>query len=141
MSGSMSRTRQTSGAAEAPQARIDKWLWAARFFKTRSLAQQAIEHGRVMVGGQRVKPARPLVAGDELWLRVGEFERTVRVLALCDRRGPAPLARLLYEETPESLERRRARERMPATLADPAAAITGGRPTKRDRRRLERIVG
>ncbi|HEY0877764.1 MAG TPA: RNA-binding S4 domain-containing protein [Zeimonas sp.] len=116
--------------------RIDKWLWAARFFSARNLARQAVESGRVVVGGQRVKPARPVRIGDELSVRIGDEERVVRVLALSDRRGPAPVARTLYEESAESVARREQRREQRRWHADPAESIEGGRPTKRDRRRL-----
>ena len=116
--------------------RIDKWLWAARFFSARNLARQAVESGRVVVDGQRVKPARPVRVGDELRVRIGDDERIVRVLAISDRRGPAPVAQTLYEESAESIERRAQRREQRRWQADPAASIEGGRPTKRDRRRL-----
>ncbi|HLT27573.1 MAG TPA: S4 domain-containing protein [Zeimonas sp.] len=116
--------------------RLDKWLWAARFFSARNLARQAIESGRVVVGGQRVKPARLVRIGDELRVRIGDDERIVRVLAISDRRGPAAVARTLYEESAESIERRERRREQHRWAADPAESIEGGRPTKRDRRRL-----
>lgn len=116
--------------------RIDKWLWAARFFSARNLAREAVESGRVVVGGQRVKPARSVRVGDELRIRIGDDERVVRVLGLSDRRGPAPVARLLYEESADSIERREQRQEQRRWQQDPAASIEGGRPTKRDRRRL-----
>jgi ribosome-associated heat shock protein Hsp15 len=117
--------------------RIDKWLWAARFFKTRSLAQTAVAGGKVKVGDERVKPAKELVVGDGLTIRIGEFEWTVTVKALSDKRGPAEAARKLYEEDESS------RARRAAQVADRRAhaAVWGerrGRPTKRERRQLER---
>jgi len=117
--------------------RIDKWLWAARFFKTRSLAQAAVAGGKVKVGGERVKPAKEVAIGDQLTIRIGEFEWTVTVKALSDKRGPAEAARKLYEEDEAS------RARRVAQVADRRAhaAVWGerkGRPTKRDRRALER---
>jgi ribosome-associated heat shock protein Hsp15 len=120
--------------------RIDKWLWAARFFKTRSLAQDAVGAGKVKVGDERVKPARELKVGDLLTIRVGEYEWVVAVRALSDRRGPAEVARKLYEESEESLARRAAQ------AADRRAerAVWGerkGRPTKRERREIERWRG
>lgn len=121
------------------EQRLDKWLWAARFFKTRSLAQQAIEAGRVLVGGAPVKPARVLRAGDTVTLRGGETPRTVVVLGLSGRRGPAPVAQALYEETGESVRLRVAAQARRALAPEPAHAIDGGRPTKRDRRALERL--
>lgn len=119
--------------------RIDKWLWAARFFKTRALAQAEVVNGRVLVGGERVKPARTVRLGDELRIRSGDFERTVIVRGLSDRRGPAPQAQALYEETPESIRRRVEAQARRALYQEPSQAIEHGRPTKRDRRRLERM--
>ena len=121
------------------EVRIDKWLWAARFFKTRGLAQGAIEDGKVLVGGDRVKPSRAMRIGDEVRVRIGEIERTVRVLAVSDVRGPAPVAQRLYEETEESVRRRVQEQARRALYAEPAQAIERGRPTKRDRRRIERV--
>lgn len=119
--------------------RIDKWLWAARFFKSRSLAQTAIENGRVLVGGHRVKLSRALRPGDELTLRIGDDERTIVVLGLDGRRGPASVAQTLYEETPESIARREARRESRRFFTEPAEAIAHGRPTKRDRRQIGRL--
>lgn len=117
--------------------RIDKWLWAARFFKTRTLASEEIDKGRVEVNGQVAKPAREVKAGDTVRLRQGALTRTVVVRALSAQRGPAPVAQALYEETSES---QRAREHA-ATLRryapEPALSIEHGRPTKRERRDLE----
>jgi ribosome-associated heat shock protein Hsp15 len=116
--------------------RLDKWLWAARFFKTRGLAQAAIDSGQVKLNEERTKPAHAIKAGDLVSVRVRELEWHVRVRGLSEKRGPAVEARKLYEETPES---RAERERVIALrrfAAEPAAEIKG-RPTKRDRRRLE----
>ena len=122
------------------ELRLDKWLWAARFFKTRSLAQQAIEAGRVLVDKERVKVAYGLHAGEELTVRTGSIEQVVIVRALSDQRRGAPEARLLYEETAASVEaRERERERR-KLFTEPAAAIQG-RPTKRDRRRITNLGG
>lgn len=118
--------------------RLDKWLWAARFFKTRSLAQEAIEKGHVLVRGEKVKVARAARIGDELTVRVGEHVRVVRVLDLSERRGPAPVAQQLYQETDESIRARVEAAARRALAAEPADAIEHGRPTKRDRRALER---
>jgi ribosome-associated heat shock protein Hsp15 len=120
--------------------RLDKWLWAARFFKTRSLAQQAIEAGRVKLNEARVKPAHVLNVSDHVSVKVGELDWLVVVKGLSDKRGPAEQARKLYEETAES---RTERERLVALRrwsAEPAAGIKG-RPTKRDRRRLDDLTG
>lgn len=119
--------------------RIDKWLWAARFFKTRGLAREAIEGGRVLVGGDRVKPSRQVRVGDEIRVRGPEVERTVRVAGLSGQRGPAPVALALYEETEASIRARVEAQARRALAADPAAAQEHGRPTKRDRRRIERL--
>ena len=120
------------------RVRADKWLWAARFYKTRSLALDAITLGRVRVEGERIKPARELHLGERIELVQGEQRLVVVVRGLSAQRGPAPVARLLYEETPESLARRQTAAEVRRYGAEPAAALQG-RPTKRDRRRLERL--
>jgi ribosome-associated heat shock protein Hsp15 len=120
--------------------RLDKWLWAARFFKTRSLAQQAIEAGRVKLAENRVKPAHTLKVDDAVSVRVGELEWHVRVMQLSDKRGPAEQARKLYEETAESRAERDRRIDLRRWGAEPAAGLKG-RPTKRDRRRLDDLGG
>ncbi len=127
-------------ADPVPRVRIDKWLWAARFFKTRSLAAQAVEGGRVRLNGQRVKPARVLSAGDELAIRIGELEWTVVVSMLDDRRGPAEAARRLYAETEASRARRREAEAARKLHVGPVREERG-RPTKRDRRLIRRFTG
>jgi len=116
--------------------RIDKWLWAARFFKTRSLAAEAVTGGRVHVGGERAKPSRDVRVGDEVEVVIGQVRRTVIVQGLAERRGPAREAALLYEETPDSVA---AREAFVAQARlDAQMVVRGeGRPTKRDRRRME----
>lgn len=116
--------------------RLDKWLWAARFFKTRSLAADEIGRQRVQVNGQPAKASRELKPGDEVKLRQGVVERTVVVRGLSGTRGPAPAAQALYEETAESLARREAQARQRQLAPEPAATIEQGRPTKRDRRKL-----
>ncbi len=121
--------------------RIDKWLWAARFFKTRGLAQQAIEQGRVRVGDERIKPARALRVGERLRIMAGEYEREVVVLELSAQRGPAIQAQALYIETEASLRAREARLEARRLAPEPAQAIEGGRPTKRQRRDLDRWRG
>jgi ribosome-associated heat shock protein Hsp15 len=115
--------------------RIDKWLWAARFFKTRSLAVQAVDSGKVQLNGERCKPAREIRVGDSLSVRAGEFEWEVAVRGLSDRRGPASVAQSLYEETPGSRARREELAVMRRLRQEPAREIKG-RPTKRDRRQL-----
>lgn len=122
----------------APGLRLDKWLWAARFYKTRSLAAEEIGKGRISVNGQVAKPSRELRPGDEVLLRQGPVQRTVRVLGLSAVRGPAPVAQQLYEETPESLLARQQAAEQRRLAAEPALAIAQGRPTKRDRRDIER---
>lgn len=120
--------------------RLDKWLWAARFFKTRSLATQAIEHGRVKLNGERVKPARDVRPSDRLDLHIGDLDWTITVRALAMQRGPAPVAQALYEEDAESVARRQARVSERKLAASPAAELKG-RPTKRDRRQIHRFTG
>jgi ribosome-associated heat shock protein Hsp15 len=120
------------------QVRIDKWLWAARFFKTRSAATDAVLGGHVHVGGVRVKPAREVRAGDTIEIRRDQLRWTVVVTALADRRGSASVASTLYEETAESAEARE-RHRLERRLAQPLGADLGARPTKRARRRLEAL--
>lgn len=116
--------------------RLDKWLWAARFFKTRSLATAEIDKGWVLVNGLTAKPARDLKPGDLVEIRQGPVLRSVKVLALSHVRGPAPVAQALYEETPESIARREDAARQRRETPEPALAIEQGRPTKRDRRKL-----
>ena len=118
--------------------RIDKWLWAARFFKTRSLATDAVTGGKVHVNDTRVKPARELHVGDTVDITIGPLRRTVVVRGLADKRGPAAVAQALYEETAESIERGE-RHRAERKLARPLGADLGARPTKLDRRRLEAL--
>ena len=117
--------------------RIDKWLWAARFYKTRALAVQEIGRGRVQVGGADVKPARELKVGDVVTLRQGALQREVVVKALSAMRGPAPLAQQLYQETAASLAAREQAAAVRRLAPEPAHAIEQGRPTKRDRRALQ----
>jgi ribosome-associated heat shock protein Hsp15 len=116
--------------------RLDKWLWAARFFKTRSLAQQAIAAGQVKLNDERIKPAHELKVGDAVFLRKENLEWHVLVRALSDKRGPAEVARKLYEETAAS-QAERARRQDLRHLGPEPGAERKGRPTKRDRRRLE----
>lgn len=118
--------------------RLDKWLWAARFYKTRSLAQQAIEAGRVRLGGERVKPSKEVRPGDLLMIRVQELEWEVTVGKLSERRGPASEARGLYEESEQSRQRRETLLAERRLMQEPARGMQG-RPTKRDRRTLERL--
>ena len=118
--------------------RLDKWLWAARFFKTRSLAADAVDGGKVYVNGDRAKPAKLVRPGDEVRLRSGPYEHVLAVCGTAERRGPAPEAQRLYRETDASRE---AREKLhwQLTKAAPAMEPAPGRPTKVDRRALERV--
>jgi ribosome-associated heat shock protein Hsp15 len=120
------------------RVRVDKWLWAARFAKTRSAATELVLAGHVKVGGERVKPAREVGAGDTIEVRLGVVRRTLVVIGVADRRGPAKTAALLYEETARSREER---ERLAAErrLARPLGADLGARPTKQERRRLDAL--
>jgi ribosome-associated heat shock protein Hsp15 len=120
------------------RTRIDRWLWAARFFKTRAAATEAVAGGHVQVNGSRVKPARDVVVGDRLEIRRAEERFTVVVTGLADRRGPAAVAATLYAETPESAAERQ-RRRDERRLARPLGADLVARPTKRDRRRLDAL--
>ena len=119
--------------------RLDKWLWCARFYKTRSLATEEIAKGRVTVNGQLAKPARDLRFGDTVALRQGPVARTVLVRALSGARGPAPVAQLLYEETPDSIATREKAAEQRRLAPEPATALQEGRPTKRNRREMERL--
>jgi len=116
--------------------RLDKWLWAARFFKTRSLAAEEIARGRVLANGQVAKASREVRTGDTLALRQGTVARTIVVLGVSGVRGPAPVAQALYRETDESVAAREAAAQARRLSPEPAAAIESGRPTKRDRRHL-----
>jgi len=122
------------------RARVDKWLWAARFYKTRSLAAEAVAGGKVQVNGERVKRAKPLQIGDEIRIRLGPYEHHVVVRELSTQRGPAARALELYEETRES---RAARERVALQLKSLHSAFVPerGRPTKKDRRDIRRFKG
>jgi ribosome-associated heat shock protein Hsp15 len=119
--------------------RLDKWLWAARFFKTRSLAAEAIGGGKVSLNGDRTKPAKPVKLGDEVRVQIGQFAHVIIVRGLSDRRGPATVAQTLYEETDES---KAARTRLADQLRMAPAPLVyeeKGRPTKRDRREISRF--
>ncbi len=120
--------------------RLDKWLWAARFYKTRSMAAAAVDGGKVKLNGVGAKPAKEVKPGDRVHLRAGDTDWDVLVRGLNEQRRPAPEARLLYEETPESVERR-AREAELRKLAPSPSSDVKGRPTKRDRRQLHRFRG
>lgn len=121
--------------------RIDKWLWPARFYKTRSLASEEIDKGRVLVNGVVVKPARELKTGDSVQLRSGQVTRTVTVLGLSDKRGLAPVAATLYQETEDSIAQRLQVAEQRRLAPEPALTLLQGRPTKRDRRDTEKMRG
>jgi ribosome-associated heat shock protein Hsp15 len=117
--------------------RIDRWLWVARLARTRPLAAEAVRGGRVHVDGQAVRPSREVRAGDRVEITTGPVPRVVIVRGVAERRGPAAEAALLYDETPESIAAREAHSQQRRLMAA-AQPVTGGRPTKRDRRRWER---
>ncbi len=128
--------------------RIDKWLWAARFFKTRGLAKEAVEVGRVRIvgsagnsdaAGDRIKASREVRLGDVLHIQIGDLSWRLTVRAVSERRGPAPVARELYEESPASQAERLARLEMRRIQVEPGSAIKG-RPTKKDRRLIHRFT-
>ncbi len=118
--------------------RIDKWLWAARFFKTRSLATDALSGGKVKLNGSASKPAREVKIGDRLAIFNGDTRWEITILGLSDKRGPASSARLLYEESPDSIAAREAEQMRRRFTQEPAAEIHG-RPSKRDRRQMARF--
>ena len=121
--------------------RIDKWLWAARFYKTRSLAVEEIDKGRVRVNDLEAKPSREVKPGDTVTLRQGTVIRTVVVQGVSSQRGPAPVAQQLYEETEESLALKAQATEQRHLTSDPASSLEHGRPTKRDRRSLDKAQG
>jgi ribosome-associated heat shock protein Hsp15 len=121
------------------RVRLDKWLWAARFYKTRGLSTEAIDKGHVRLNGLPVKPSREVKVGDTLELRIAQETRTVVVRGLSGVRGPAPVAALLYEETAESLKQRKETAEQRRLAPEPAHSQPMGRPTKRDRRDIENL--
>jgi ribosome-associated heat shock protein Hsp15 len=123
---------------DTSKMRIDKWLWAARFFKTRSLAIEALDSGKVLVDEARVKPAKAIDVGNLLAIRLGPYTFVVEVLGLSDKRGPAPQAQKLYRETPESIKKREEMAFMRKAQAQEVQRGEG-RPTKKDRREIERF--
>jgi len=124
---------------QSARVRIDVWLWAARFFKTRSLAQQAVAAGRVKLNGDRIKPAHAVKVGDGVVVRIAEFDWNIVVRGLAEQRGPAPQAQLLYEETETSRTERQKRADQRRWGTEPSLQLKG-RPTKRDRRLLEKFA-
>lgn len=125
---------------DTAKIRLDKWLWAARFFKTRSLAAQAVEGGKVKLNQQRIKPAKEVHRDDVLTIQIGDYEWEITVQGLSTQRGSAEQARKLYTESAQSQERRQTQMAQRSLQVEPAAKIHG-RPTKRDRRRLGRFTG
>jgi ribosome-associated heat shock protein Hsp15 len=121
--------------------RIDKWLWAARFYKTRSLATDEVHKGHVQVNGAEIKASREIRIGDSVNLLQAKLQRNVLVKGLSEKRGSASIAQLLYEETPESKKLREAEAERRRLSPEPALSIEGGRPTKRDRRDLQKGWG
>ncbi len=121
------------------KVRIDKWLWAARFFKTRSLAAKAVSGGHVHLNGQRVKPSRTVLEGDALEIRKGALTFTITIVGLHDRRGPASAARLLYEESQESIAKREQVKEERRLITAPAGK-PDRRPDKRDRRKIRQFL-
>lgn len=123
------------------KTRIDKWLWAARFFKTRSLATEAVNRGHVQINQQDIKPARDVRVGDVLTIWQAQLQRTVVVMGISEQRGSATVAQQLYAETPESIEKRAKIAEQRRLSPEPALAMAHGRPTKRNRRDLEKTWG
>ena len=123
------------------KVRIDKWLWAARFYKTRTLATDEIHKGRVHVNAQEAKPAREVRVGDSIELRQRDGKRSLRVLGLSDKRGSAPVAQLLYQETGESLKARADDAEQRRMGTEPALSLQHGRPGKHERRAIENAWG
>ncbi|GAB1424056.1 MAG: RNA-binding S4 domain-containing protein [Thauera sp.] len=132
--------RTPSPKDSVPRTRVDKWLWAARFFKHRSAATEAIDGGKVKLNGLATKPSREIKPGDRVDITIGEDTRTVMVCAIADKRGTATVAQTLYEETAESMEARERARELRKFAATPGADLHG-RPTKRDRRRIDRFGG
>lgn len=132
----MKHQQQGRNASESEGVRLDKWLWAARFFKTRALAVEEIGKGRVQINDQAAKASRDVKLGDLIRLRQGQIERQVWVRGISHIRGPAPQAQALYEETPASVAARERAAEQRRLAPEPADTIAQGRPTKQDRRRL-----
>lgn len=125
---------------ENDNVRIDKWLWAARFFKTRSLAAEAVERGRIKINAENIKPARSVKINDKILIDNGSSRWEVVVLGLSDKRGPAPVAQALYRETELSIQKRAHDQEARRLFPEPGSTIKG-RPTKRDRRAITRAGG
>ncbi len=120
------------------RTRIDKWLWAARFFKTRSLATEAVNRGHAQVEGKDVKPSREVKVGDTVDIWQAQIRKTIVVVGISEQRGPAPVAQALYIETVDSAAKRAAAQEQRRLSPEPAHSIENGRPTKRDRRELQK---
>jgi ribosome-associated heat shock protein Hsp15 len=134
-----SKKLPTPSGDKTPGVRLDKWLWAARFFKTRSLASDAVEGGKVRLNGERTKPAKEVKAGDRIEVHIGEYVWDTTVLALAERRGSAEIARTLYAESEASQQRRAEQIELRRLQPNPASEIHG-RPTKKDRRMIHRFT-
>jgi ribosome-associated heat shock protein Hsp15 len=132
--------KESTTAEDASRVRLDKWLWAARFYKTRALAVEAIEGGKIEVNGERSKRSKNVHAGDRIRIRMGPYEHVISVLGVSDRRGPASVAATLYEEEAES---KKQRELMAAHVRAMNAntGYDSGRPTKKDRRDIRKLRG
>jgi ribosome-associated heat shock protein Hsp15 len=137
MTSRLSSTSTQADAVNAAKVRLDQFLWAARFFKTRSMAADEIKKGRVSVGDAPAKPSREVKVGDLLSFKQGLVPKTVEVLCLSAVRGPAPVAQTLYTETPESVQKREKIAELRRQNIEPAQSLTEGRPTKRDRRAMD----
>lgn len=120
--------------------RIDKWLWAARYFKTRAVASQAVDGGKVHVNGQRVKSSRPIQVGDRLEITRGQIHSVIDVIKLSDKRGPAKMAQNLYQETAESIEQRELKSQQ-RKLLNASMPISQGKPDKHQRRQIRKVIG
>lgn len=129
----------SSAPDDSGKVRLDKWLWAARFFKTRGLSSQEIDKGRIQINGNPAKPSREVRVGDLIEIRSGYVTRTVIVQALSGTRGPAPIAALLYRETPESVAAREAASEQRRLAPEPALTLGQGRPSKKDRRVMDQF--
>jgi len=120
--------------------RVDKWLWAARFFKTRAVASKAVDGGKVHVNGQRVKSSRPIQVGDRLDITRGQIQAVVNIVGLSDKRGPAKIAATLYEETPESISQRELKSQQ-RKLLNASMPRSSGKPDKHQRREIRKVSG
>lgn len=125
--------------AEQEQVRVDKWLWAARFFKTRGLASKAVSGGKISLNGQRCKPSKVVALNDILVIHKGEVEQTVAILGLSSKRGPATVARTLYQETEESVKKREEQRKL-RSLFHAGQTMPAKRPGKRDRRKIREFI-